>query len=228
MALNSLLNRTFDTLRGGVGQATRVGRGAANQGIALGKRFANRNPKPKEGMDDVTLTRKVETEIFRPADAPKGKIDVNAVDGVVWLRGEVKNQAASKALEAKVRAIPEVRGVENLLHLPKTPAPSRTRGGAKKTTAKKATAKRAPAKKATAKKSETRRFERPAKTAEEAKSPAEEPLPVQAAEAGTGRTAAPLGSQDTEAPKTASGESTTGGTTPTPAPDAGDSGSGTA
>ena len=125
MALNSLLNRTFDTVRGGLGQATRAGRGAANQGLALGKRFTNRNPEPKKGMDDVTLTRKVETEIFRPQGAPKGKIDVNAVDGVVWLRGEVKNQAQSKAIEAKVRAIPEVRGVENLLHLPKTPAPGR-------------------------------------------------------------------------------------------------------
>ena len=47
-------------------------------------------------MDDVTLTRKVETEIFRPKGAPKGKVDVNAVDGVVWLRGEVKNQSAEQ------------------------------------------------------------------------------------------------------------------------------------
>ncbi len=89
MALNSLLNRTVDTVRGGLGQATKFGRGAANQGVALGQRFANRNPSPKEGMDDVTLTRKVETEIFRPQGAPKGKVDVNAVEGVVWLRGEV-------------------------------------------------------------------------------------------------------------------------------------------
>jgi hypothetical protein len=213
MALNSLLNRTLDTVRGGVSQATKVGRGAANQGVALGKRFANRNPEPKEGMDDVTLTRKVETEIFRPANAPKGKVDVNAVEGVVWLRGEVKNQAQSKAIEAAVRAIPEVRGVENLLHLPKTPAPSRTRGGAKKTTTKKA---------------ESRRFERgsAAKTSEKPKSSKKEPLPAQSAKTGTGRKSAPLGSKDPEAPKTPSGAQVTGGTTPTPA-DAGGNGSGT-
>jgi hypothetical protein len=208
MALNSLVNRTLETLRGGVGQATRAGRGAATQGAALGRRIANRNPDPKSGMDDVTLTRKVETEIFRPAGAPKGKVDVNAVDGVVWLRGEVKNQAASKALEAKVRSVPEVQDVENLLHLPKTPAPSRTRGGAKKTTTKKTAA---------------RRFDRPAKTAEKPKSSAKEPLPKQAAQTGTGRKPAPLGSQDTEAPATTTPESVTGGTTPTPA-DAGGSG----
>jgi hypothetical protein len=211
MALNSIVNRTLDTLRGGVGQATRAGRGAAAQGTALGKRIANRNPGPKSGMDDVTLTRKVETEIFRPAGSPKGTVDVNAVDGVVWLRGEVKNQTASKALEAKVRSIPEVQEVENLLHLPKTPAPSRTRGGAKKTTTKK---------------TQARRFDRPAKTAEKPKSSAREPLPKDAAESGTGRKPAPLGSKDTEAPATTSAESVTGGTTPTPA-DGGGSGPGT-
>src|SRR5215204_6675254 len=132
MALNSLLNRTLDTVRGGLGQATRAGRCAANQGVSLGKRIANRNPQPKTDMDDVTLTRKVETEIFRPKGAPKGKVDVNAVDGVIWLRGEVKNQSQMQSIEKAVRAVPEVKDVENLLHLPKTPAPSRTRGGAKK------------------------------------------------------------------------------------------------
>lgn len=196
MALNSLVNRTIETLRGGVGQATRAGRGAANRGAALGKRFANSNPEPKSGMDDVTLARKVETEIFRPAGAPKGKIDVNAVDGVVWLRGEVKNQAASEAIEAKVRGIPEVMEVENLLHLPKAPAPSRTRAGVKKRTA--------------AKKASPRRF---AKT------------DSQAASTGTGRKPAPLGSQDTDAPAKTSASSVTGGITPTRAKDPGGSGS---
>jgi hypothetical protein len=213
MALNSLVNRTLETLRGGLGQATRAGRDAANQGMALGKRVANRNPDPKSGMDDVTLARKVESEIFRPANAPKGKVDVNAVDGVVWLRGEVKNQAQVESIEAAVRAIPEVEGVENLLHLPKTPAPSRTRGGAKKTTTKKAQKT----------KSEGRRFER--KTAEEPKSSAKEPLPAQAAATGTGRKPAPLGSKDPEAPAQTTAESLTGGTSETPA-DAGGSGSG--
>ena len=212
MVFNSLLNRTLETLRGGVGQATRAGRGAANQGMALGKRVTNRSPDPKTDMDDVTLTRKVETEIFRPANSPKGKVDVNAVDGVVWLRGEVKNQSQIQSLEKTVRAIPEVKDVENLLHLPKTPAPSRTRGGAKKTTTKR--------------KTENKRFERPAKTSEQSKSTKAEPLPSQAAKSGTGRKAAPLGSKDTDAPAKTTPSSLTGGTTPTPAGNGGGSGSG--
>lgn len=146
MALNSLLNRTIETMRGGVGQATRAGRGVATQGAVIGRRFANRNPDPKSGMSDATLARKVETEMSRSTGAPKaerkGKVNVNAVDGVVWLRGEVKNQAASEALETKVRSIPEVKDVENLLHLPETPAPSRSRGGATKSTPRKPSARR--------------------------------------------------------------------------------------
>jgi hypothetical protein len=81
--------------------------------------------KPKE-LDDVGLARKVETVIFRDQDVPKGKIDVNAADGVVWLRGEAKTPEMIKGLEQEAAAIPEVKRVENLLHLPKTPAPTRT------------------------------------------------------------------------------------------------------
>jgi BON domain len=80
---------------------------------------------PKD-LDDVALARKVETIIFRDDSVPKGKIDVNAADGVVWLRGEAKNPEMIKTLEREAAAIPEVKKVENLLHMPKTPAPTRT------------------------------------------------------------------------------------------------------
>ena len=80
-------------------------------------------PKP---LDDVTLSRKVESVIFRDRKVAKGKVDVNAVDGVIWLRGEAKTPELINELERRARSIPEVRRVENLLHLPKTPAPSRT------------------------------------------------------------------------------------------------------
>ncbi|HKP89378.1 MAG TPA: BON domain-containing protein, partial [Thermoleophilaceae bacterium] len=85
-----------------------------------------RPSRPKPAMDDVTLARKVETEIFRVRGVAKGKIDVNAADGVVWLRGEARTPELIKRVEARAEAIPEVLRVENLLHLPKTPAPSRT------------------------------------------------------------------------------------------------------
>jgi hypothetical protein len=84
---------------------------------------ATRTPKD---LDDVGLARKVESVIFREDTVPKGKIDVNAADGVVWLRGEAKTPEMIKDLERQAASIPEVKRVENLLHLPKTPAPTRT------------------------------------------------------------------------------------------------------
>jgi hypothetical protein len=91
---------------------------------------ARRKPSPQRSsvpkdLDDVGLARKVETIIFRDDNVPKGHIDVNAADGVVWLRGQAKTPEMIKALERQCAAIPEVRQVENMLHLPKTPAPTR-------------------------------------------------------------------------------------------------------
>ena len=53
--------------------------------------------------DDVTLARKVETELFRPADVPKGAISVNVNDGVVELRGELPDQAQIDELGVTAR-----------------------------------------------------------------------------------------------------------------------------
>jgi osmotically-inducible protein OsmY len=73
--------------------------------------------------NDATLARKVESEIFRDPDVPKGRIDVNAENGVVILRGEVENDSLIKDLEQKTRSVQGVRDVENLLHTPGTEAP---------------------------------------------------------------------------------------------------------
>src|SRR3954453_20559342 len=70
---------------------------------------ASRTPK---ALDDVALARKVETVIFRDDSVPKGKIDVHAADGVVWLRGEAKTPEMIKTLERQAAAIPEVKRVE--------------------------------------------------------------------------------------------------------------------
>ena len=76
-----------------------------------------------EDVDDTTLAHKVETEIFRDDSVPKGQINVNAQDGVVQLRGEVPSEDMVNDLVDKTRSVQGVRDVENLLHLPGTPAP---------------------------------------------------------------------------------------------------------
>jgi BON domain len=82
--------------------------------------FVPQEEKPQP--DDVTLARKVETEIFREADVPKGQINVNAENGVIVLRGEVGKPELISDLEEKTRNVQGVREVENLLSAPKTPA----------------------------------------------------------------------------------------------------------
>jgi hypothetical protein len=136
-----------------------------------------RPPQPKP-LDDATITDKVETILFRDGSVAKGKIDVNTVDGVVYLRGVAKTPEQINGLEAKALEIPEVKQVENLLHLPKTPAQKKTR----RSTGTAAARKRAPK-----------------RTTSERKAPAtpkEEPTPKALAAAGEGRKPAPLGSSD--------------------------------
>lgn len=138
---------------------------------------ARRPPEPKP-LDDATITDKVETILFSGDAVDKGKIDVNTADGVVWLRGEAGTPEQIKALEAQALEIPEVKQVENLLHLPKTPAQKRTR----RSTGKAAARKRAPK-----------------RTTSERKTPATpkaEPTPRELASTRQGRKPAPLGSSE--------------------------------
>jgi osmotically-inducible protein OsmY len=49
---------------------------------------------------------------------------VNAVDGVVELRGEADRPEMIRDLEDQVRSIPGVQDVRNMLHLSESPAPT--------------------------------------------------------------------------------------------------------
>jgi osmotically-inducible protein OsmY len=69
-----------------------------------------------ERLNDPALQAKVESEIFRPNDAPKDKVSVNVEDGVVYLRGELDDQATIEGLREAAARVDGVRGVESLLH----------------------------------------------------------------------------------------------------------------
>ncbi len=94
----------------------RAARGVAAEAYGVSQKLTHLREQPKE-FDDVTLARKVETELFRPADVPKGTINVNVVDGVVQLRGEVDEPQLIEELVEKATRIQGVQAVENLLHL---------------------------------------------------------------------------------------------------------------
>jgi osmotically-inducible protein OsmY len=96
---------------------------------AAGRTRAKAQPKRaprRKPLDDVTIARKVESTIFRGADVDKGDVDVNVADGVVWLRGEVQTRDLISELTARAARVTEVRRVESLLHVPETPAATRT------------------------------------------------------------------------------------------------------
>ncbi len=68
--------------------------------------------------DDATLVDRVKSEIFRDADAPKGKVNVNAESGRVILRGEVESEDLIRDLVERTRQVEGVQGVENQLSTP--------------------------------------------------------------------------------------------------------------
>lgn len=115
-------------LRRGARGAAGTAEHAANQ--ASGAMARAQNPPGRQAPvdQDQTLARKVETEIFRDEDVPKGDIVVNAENGRIVLRGEAPGKMIAE-LEAKARAIPGVEDVENLLHPPGTQAPHSSPAG---------------------------------------------------------------------------------------------------
>jgi osmotically-inducible protein OsmY len=105
-------------------KAGNAGRSVASEAYGLKQKTVHMKEEAKPEPDDVTLARKVETEIFREADVPKGEINVNAEGGKVFLRGEVRDPSLIEDLEKAARKVQGVRDVENLLHTPGTPAPT--------------------------------------------------------------------------------------------------------
>ena len=105
-------------------QAGRAGQAARSQAYGMTQKAAHLKERPNEQPDDATLTAKVETELFRDPEVPKGDINVNAENGVIYLRGQVEDESLIAALGKSAKKIQGVRDVENLLHTPGTPAPS--------------------------------------------------------------------------------------------------------
>src|SRR5918911_1514117 len=80
--------------------------------------------------DDVTLARKVETEIFRDASVPKGDVSVDVQAGVAYLRGAVDDESWIERLGDAAKQVDGIKGVKNLLHVSGTPAPASEPRGA--------------------------------------------------------------------------------------------------
>jgi hypothetical protein len=118
-------DRAMSRVRRGERRAAVRARRAESHAVGIARRTVNAaRSDRREPVDDVTLARKVESELYRRARVPKGHISINAEDGVVFLRGLMDRHDDIERTVAATRKIAGVRAVENLIHLPGTPAPA--------------------------------------------------------------------------------------------------------
>jgi hypothetical protein len=116
---------TADRLRGlARRQSSSLTSSLTSEARALKAKATHLREEPKPQPDDVTLAHKVESEIFRDSDVPKGQVNVNAEDGKVVLRGQVESPELIEELVSRARKVQGVQDVENLLHTPGEPAPT--------------------------------------------------------------------------------------------------------
>lgn len=118
-------DRVAATARRGVGRVRRLQRRATADLYGLSRKIAHRAPADAPPPNDATLVQKVESMLFRDPTVPKGRININAENGTIVLRGELDRPDQIDTLVAAVRRVPGVHEVKNLLHLPHTPPPNK-------------------------------------------------------------------------------------------------------
>lgn len=112
-------------LRRGMETVNRLGRYSSNTAAALPHRMVSISSRPRPAEDDLTLRDRVESEVLRDPDVPKGQINFDVENGIVTIRGAVDNAFRISTIEKAVFQVPGVIGVENLLHVAGTPAPNK-------------------------------------------------------------------------------------------------------
>jgi hypothetical protein len=105
-------------------------RGAAAETYGVSHRIVHLVPRATDVPDDETLRQRVESQLFRDRHIPKGELNITAEHGMIILRGELDSPIEIAQLEERVRHMPGVRGVQNLVHVHGTPAPNKQRSWA--------------------------------------------------------------------------------------------------
>ncbi len=103
---------------------SRIGAGSSAQPVWQGGSSVPEDSMRAGDSDDTTLADRVESQIFRDTDVPKGQVNVNAEYGRVILRGEVESEDLIRDLVDRTREVDGVRDVESLLHTPGQEAPA--------------------------------------------------------------------------------------------------------
>jgi BON domain len=116
------VDRVGGFFRHGGRRAGRLGRRAASGAYGATMKATHLREAEKPQLNDADLAQKVQSEVFRDPDIPKQRVNINAENGVVYLRGEVDTPDLIRQLEKATHDVQGVRAVENLLHLPGMPA----------------------------------------------------------------------------------------------------------
>ena len=103
-------------------------RAASQQVGQLGDRLSGLGHQAREAIhfgggdeppdQDQFLKQKVETEVFGLPDVPKGDLNVNAQDGVVYVRGTVRDRELIRAILGYIEKVDGVREVVSYLKTP--------------------------------------------------------------------------------------------------------------
>jgi osmotically-inducible protein OsmY len=109
-------DRTLALFRRGADRTRREAEYRAQQAEGKVEAAKSKAAPEKPAANDQALAERVKSEIFQPADAPKGSVNVNVENGVVYLRGEVKRPEEIRKLVEEAGHVDGVRGVESLLH----------------------------------------------------------------------------------------------------------------
>ncbi len=78
----------------------------------------------ERSMDDATVADRVRSEVLGRRDLDAGSLIVNVEEGVAYLRGQLNEPGRIERVVDLTGAVPGVRRVENLIHLPDSPAPN--------------------------------------------------------------------------------------------------------
>ena len=118
-------DRIGATARRGARRLERVTRYAGSTIASTRERVTGRmrDDGDWEYVDDATITDRVESQVFRDQDLPKGELNIDTVGGVVMIRGEVERPDIMNEIVARTWRVEGVKDVRNLMHLPGVPAP---------------------------------------------------------------------------------------------------------
>jgi hypothetical protein len=83
---------------------------------------------PPATVDDTTLRDRIRSEALGDSRIPAGEVHVDVADGLATLRGELADPGLIREIADRVRAVPGVLGVRNLLHTPAEEPAANKRG----------------------------------------------------------------------------------------------------